>query len=248
MVSSNDVKSLYRKKQELGNGAVEEHHIAKMGEVDQFSQQNLDQLKILYAGMPSFETLNVFRELRTQLLQKANKQNFVCMVSSVCPGGGASHIARNLAAVFALDKAKTSLLIDTNLYSPSANELILGEPELGITDYLGDDALDVKDVVYATGVPRVRAIPIGSNSEAAAEYFSSKRMLRFVDEIRNRYSDRFVFIDSPPIVESSEARILAEVADMVVLVVPHGMVSIEVVSLAVDIVEKNKLAGLIYNN
>lgn len=225
-----------------------ESDISRMGEVGGFTLTELERLKIISGGMGNVKILNTFRELRTQLLKKNDKKNFVCMVSSIIHGGGASYVAKNLAAVFALDKAKTSMLIDANLYSPSLNELIIGEAETGITDYLSSGKLHIKDVVYATGIPRLRVVPIGGNSEGAAEYFSSEKMQHFIDEIRSRYTDRYIFIDAPPLIDSSEARILTEIADMVLLVMPHGRATIEQVETAIASVEKEKLVGLVYNN
>jgi len=246
MKSLGEVKSLY--KDALSSGDKLEPSIKNMGEVERFSVEKMDELKIVYAGMQNPRILNVFRELRTQLVHEHDKKNFVCMVTSICTGGGASYVAGNLAAAFALDKAKTSMLIDANLYSPKLDELIIGDATNGITDYLSDPSLSIKDVVYATGIPRVRVIPIGDSSEGAAEHFSSEKMIDFVKEVRTRYSDRFVFIDSPPVTESSEARILAELVDVVVLVVPHASVTQEQIEMAIDTVGEKKLAGLIYNN
>jgi exopolysaccharide/PEP-CTERM locus tyrosine autokinase len=222
--------------------------INKMGEVDRFTPTDLERLKIVNGSMGNVRILNTFRELRTQLLKINAKKNFVCMVSSINHGGGASYVATNLAAVFALDKSKTSLLIDANLYAPSLDELIIGEPTIGITDYLSNTSLNIKDIVYATGIPRLRVVPIGDHSEGAAEYFSSEKMHHFIDEIRSRYPDRYIFIDAPPVADSSEARILTEVSDMVLLVVPHGRATHEQVETAIQVVDKEKLAGLVYNN
>jgi len=235
---------------DLNKTAVAESNprIDHMEEVDRFSQTELDERKLIYPGMHSPQVLNIFRELRTQLLQLQKKKNFVCMVSSVSHQGGGSYVTQNLASVFALDKAKTSLVLDANLYSPNAQNLIFGEAEIGITDYLSDPDIGIKDIVYATGVPRLRAVPLGSNSEGAAEYFESEKMLAFVDELKTRYADRYIFIDAPPVANSSEARILAGLVDMVVLVVPHGRVTNDKIQIAIDIVGKEKLAGLIYNN
>lgn len=240
------MKTLYKKSDDLPKSEVP--HIESMGEVERFSNEKLEQLKLIYAGTPNYKILNIFRELRTQLMQKQNKKNFVCMVSSLSHQGGASYMASNLASAFALDKSKTSLLIDANLYSPSLDSLVIGGAEVGITDYLSQRVSDIKDIVYATGIPRLRVIPLGGYSEGAAEYFSSERMLGFVEEVKARYPDRYIFIDAPPIVSSSEARILAEIVDMVLLVVPHGKVTTDLVSSAVDIVGQEKLAGLVYNN
>ncbi|MFV1871981.1 MAG: CpsD/CapB family tyrosine-protein kinase [Oleiphilus sp.] len=227
---------------------TDQSDITRMGEVDQFSPTEMERLKIINGSMGNVKILNTFRELRTQLLKKNDKKNFVCMVSSINHRGGASYVAKNLAAVFALDKSKTSLLIDANLYSPSLDELIIGDATTGITDYLSNSSLNIKDVVYATGVPRLRVVPIGGNSEGAAEYFSSEKMQHFINEIRSRYSDRYIFIDAPPVIDSSEARILTEISDMVLLVVPHGRATEDQVEIGIEAVDPEKLVGLVYNN
>jgi Mrp family chromosome partitioning ATPase len=222
--------------------------IGRMGEVDHFSVEELDRLKLISGSMQNSKILNIFRELRTQLIKISQKKNFVCMVTSCSSKGGASYIAANLASVFALDKTKTSLLIDANLYAPSLEQLIIGDASAGITDYLSDDSLNIKDIVYATGIPRLRVIPVGDHNEGAAEHFSSNKMLNFIEEVRTRYNDRYIFIDSPPVTESSEARILSEIADMVILVVPHGGGSYEQIEAAINIIGRDKLTGLVYNN
>jgi protein-tyrosine kinase len=244
MKDLNNLKALNKNTKTLDTSAV----IEKMGEVDRFSIEELDRLKLISGSMQNSKILNVFRELRTQLIKTSQKKNFVCMVTSAFSKGGASYIATNLASVFALDKAKTSLLIDANLYAPSLERLIIGDTNAGMTDYLSDNSLSIKDVVYATGIPRLRVIPVGDNNEGAAEYFSSNKMLEFIDEVRTRYADRYIFIDSPPVSESSEARILSEIADMVILVVPHGGGSYEQIENAIQIIGKDKLTGIVYNN
>jgi Mrp family chromosome partitioning ATPase len=249
MEKSGEVKSIYDgSRKGASETEADAASIRKMGEIDQFTPEELDRLKLIYSGMRNAQSLNTFRELRTQLVQTSKNSNFVCMVTSISPKGGASYVASNVAAAFALDKAKTSMLIDATLYAPSLETLIIGEAATGITDYLSDSDVDIKDVVYATGIPRLRVIPIGGNSEGAAEYFSSSKMQHFIDEVRSRYSDRYIFIDAPPVVDSSEARILANIVDMVVLVVPHGGATLEQIEAAIKIVGKTKLAGLVYNN
>jgi protein-tyrosine kinase len=222
--------------------------IDQMDEVDRFTDIELDAKKLVYPGTQNTRVLNIFRELRTQLLQLQRKQNFVCMVTSVSHHGGGTFVTQNLASVFALDKTKTSLLLDANLYSPSAQDLIFGEAESGITDYLSTSNLSIKDIVYATGVPRLRAIPLGRNCEGAAEYFASEKMQGFVEEVKTRYADRYIFIDAPPVTHSSETRILADLVDLVVLVVPHGLVTSDQVEAAIEVIGREKLAGLVYNN
>jgi len=108
----------------LGNfSSKSEEQIEKMSEVHTFSDAELDSLKILRQGMKDEKILKMFRELRTRLYSHAKSNNFVCFVTSVVPAGGASYVSRNLAAAIALDKTKTSAIVDCNFYDPSVYSL-----------------------------------------------------------------------------------------------------------------------------
>src|SRR5690625_7925960 len=78
------------------------------------------------------------------------------MVSSVSVDGGASFTAINLAAAFAMDERRTALYIDCNLHDPYATKLLPAEPEYGLTDYLENPELNIEDIIYASGIPRLR--------------------------------------------------------------------------------------------
>lgn len=223
--------------------------IQAMAEISELATVELDHLKILHSTMQNHQVLNAFRELRVKLLQKSQGENFVCLVSSLADSeGGSTYVATNLAAAIALDKTKTSLLIDCDLYAPSLDKMFGIESNYGVTDYLDDDELSPEDIIYASGVPRMRIMPIGSNRERGAEHFSSERMKTLIDSVKQRYSDRFIVIDAPPIISSAETRILADLCDMAVLVLPYGKVTNEQVQAGVSVVQKEKLAGLVFNN
>ena len=222
--------------------------IRKMAEITPLSAAELEDQKIVFPGMANTAVLNTFREIRTKLVQKADKNNFVLMVTPVCHDGGGSFIALNMAAVFALDQTKTALLIDCNLYKPTANRLLGVEPDFGLTDYLVNPDLDVDDIIYASGIDRLRVIPVGSHIEGGAEYFTSERMHEFVQSVKKRYPDRFIIIDAPPVGLSAEGQILAELSDYLVLVVPYGKVTDQQIVSAVNSAGKEKVSGVIFNN
>lgn len=222
--------------------------IKKMAEITPLSSAELEDQKIVFPGMANGAVLNTFREIRTKLVQKAEKNNFVLMVSSVCHEGGGSFIALNMAAVFALDQTKTALLIDCNLYKPTANRLLGVEPDFGLTDYLVNPDLDIDDIIYASGINRLRVIPVGGHIEGGAEYFTSERMHQFIQSVKSRYPDRFIIIDAPPVGLSAEGRILAELSDYLVLVVPYGKVTDQQIMSGVNAAGKDKVSGIIFNN
>lgn len=221
--------------------------IAKMSEVRHFTVAEFNSLKIVHAGEEGSLHLKVFRDLRTQLMKRTDWRNFVCLVTSAAPGGS-SYVAINLAATISLDKSKTSLLVDANLYAPCAQWLLPVPAQLGLMDYLDDVTAGTEDIVYASGVPRMRVVPMGNNPEGGVEKISSARMREFFSEIKNRYADRYVVVDGPSAADcDAEIRILAELCDFVVLVVPYGKVTPAQLDNAIEKIGRERLAGVVYN-
>ena len=222
--------------------------ITSMDDVGQLSKEELADRKLVHPGMSNKEFLNSFREIRTKILKHAGGSNFVVSVAAVTREAGCSFVAANLAAALALDKTKTALLIDCNLYQPNLHQLLDIDVDSGLLDYLADDRLDINDIIYATGIPRLRVIPLGNQTEVGAEYFGSERMLQLIDDLKRRYGERYIVLDVPPIGLWAEARVLTELSDFSVIVVPYGKVNKKQLFAAIDAVGEEKLAGLIFNN
>ncbi|EIK46699.1 putative polysaccharide biosynthesis protein [Cellvibrio sp. BR] len=213
-----------------------------------WTQDELYEKKVIFTGMRQRELLNAFREVRIRLLERSKSDNMVVLVSSVSTHGGSSFVGFNLAATFALDQHKTALYVDCNPYSSAADKYVTQEVNEGLTQYLTDYTVPLKNIIYPSGIERLRVIPSGGSSESAAEFFNSKRMEVFVAEIKSRYPDRFIVLDAPSVQQSTEARILAKYCDHALLVVPYGSAVTDEVLAAVDAVGKERFAGLVFNN
>jgi protein-tyrosine kinase len=222
--------------------------IRQMSEVNLLDYSELDAARIIYPSMRDICTLNTYRELRTKLIQKAGKNNFTVMVSSLAAGGGGSYVSVNLAAAFALDFEKTALLVDCNHTSPCSEKLLSTAVDFGLTDFLVDPGLAVSDIIYATGIPRLRLTPMGNQVSAESEFFTSDRMDEFISEVKSRYAERFTIIDAPPMNSSPDARVLADLCDYSVLVVPYGRVTKAQISAGINSIPTDKFAGLVFNN
>lgn len=194
------------------------------------------------------EVLNAFREVRIKLLGRHHSDNMVVLVSSVAAGEPSSYFSFNLAATFALDQHKTALFVDCNPYNSDVEKYITATLGAGLSNYLTDYTVPLKNIIYPSGIERLRVIPSGGASESAAEFFNSKRMEVLVAEIKSRYPDRFIVLDAPSIQQSTEARILAKYCDHALLIVPFGRVVTDEVLSAVDAVGKEKFAGLVFNH
>ena len=81
-----------------------------------------------------------------------------------------------------------------------------------------------------------------------AEYFTSPRIRRLLTDIRQRFSDRYVILDSPSMTDSADARILLELCDFVLLVVPYGRASNAEIEESIKAVDGEKFLGVVFND
>ncbi len=192
--------------------------------------------------------VQVFRELRTKIVQQSQGQNAVILVAAVSRGNGASFIARNLAAAFAFDSAKTALLVDCNLGNPSVHQLIPNASLPGLADYFENPEIAVSKIIHPVGIARLRAIATGRLRENPAEYFVSMKMRRLIESLRERYRERFIFLDGPPMSDIADARILSELSDYVLVVARHGRATNAQIESGLNAISNKKLLGIVFND
>lgn len=246
-----DSKMLVPSSLELGPASVDRYvisrQIVRMQEPRQLTPADMDERRIIYSGSSNRNLVNHFRNLRTKLLERSGGNNFTLVVSGAKPGAGCSFVALNLAAAFAFDQAKTALIIDCNLRDPVLHSTLDIIPEVGLTDFLEDPDIDISRTLYPTGIPRLRLIPAGSRRETPSEFFTSFRMRQFVQAVRRRYPDRFIVLDTASVSESPDARILTELCDFAMLVVPHAGMTSSAVEQAASALDSEKFVGAVIN-
>ncbi len=208
----------------------------------------LRERSTIYRANVAQPEVDAFRDLRTKLLSMMDG-NFVTLIAPVSAGCGSSFVARNLAAAFAFDDARTALLLDCDMRHPSQHEVMridMGNAHLG--GYLQGQVEDITPLIHDTGVPRLGLIPAGPPRENSAEQFATPRMRLLVDSLRSHYANRYLFLDAPPVESSPDARILAEMADIVVLVTGYAMNTAETIARAVQQFPPEKFAGVVFND
>ncbi len=216
-------------------------------EAYELTAQQMEDRAIIHRSDVARPEVDAFRELRTRLLSVSDT-NLVTLVAPVSRGSGGSFVARNLAVAVAFDESKSALLVDCDLRHPCQHKVMSIDPSHGgLSDYLSSPNANEVDVIYSTGVPRLRLLPAGTPRETGAEYFSSFRMRLLIDSLRSRYSDRYIFLDSPPVHGSPDARILAELADAVVLVAGYGCDTAASISQAATRFDQAKFVGVVFN-
>ena len=222
--------------------------IARMEEDGLRSESELAEMRMLSHGLGNDRARNAMRELRTSVLQRLDGDKRILMVTGTADEAGGTFMARNLAAAIALDESKTALIIDCNLQQPEASLLALDDGKAGLREYLKDSRISAEDIIHRSGIPRLRVIPAGADVGEVREYFTSERLRQLLDELKRRYPERYIVIDAPPISEIADARILADVCDHVLLVVPFGKATTNQVIQSARAIGKDKFLGLVFNN
>jgi len=240
-----EVKAEAPKAKEAQDIVSSRQGISQMEQVNRYSPLELVEKRFVHTGMKDKILLDRYRNIRTKLLSDAKKSNFLTIITSVVPYENSGMVAANLAATFALDEAKTSMLLEADISNPTLNELFDMPDREGLIDFLESEEWDSCEVLQKTGIPRLRFVPSGLHRENSAEYFTSTKMNEFVKELVERYPDRYPIINAPCVINSADTRILIELCEKVVLVVPYGMCSDEEVMQAALAIGEKKLAGVI---
>lgn len=210
------------------------------------SASDMKKSKLIYSGMKNRAVLNAYRELRIKLIDKSEANSLTVMMSSVDANSHSIVTALNLAISFALDAKSSALLVDCNPHGTDLQHLIKSKLDKGLTDYFENPDLKLDEIIYPSGIDKVSVIPSGSRSVTAAEQFSSQEMEDLIYELKNRYSDRFIIINAPPVLANSEARVLTRYCDHSVLTVPHGRASLDSIEESVAALGSTNVSGVIY--
>ncbi len=206
----------------------------------------LEDRATIYRGDAYRREVDAFRELRTHLLNMADG-NFITLVASVSAGSGGSFVARNLATAVAFDEARRAILVDCDLRHPSQHATMRVDPSAGgLVDYLDDHDHGIETLLYDTGVPRLTLLPAGRTREDGSEYFSSMRMRLLLDTLRSEHPAH-IFLDAPPVRGAPDARILADLADVVVLVAGYGRDTPATIAQSAATFHPGKFAGVVFN-
>jgi exopolysaccharide/PEP-CTERM locus tyrosine autokinase len=219
---------------------------------------DLDLVRMREAGMVTAASgrtslLEDFRVIKRPLLKQAfsesttGRPNNLIMITSSLPGEGKTYCAINLAMSIAMELDHTVLLVDADVARPSVLRTLGLPAQRGLMDILVDDKLDLSDVMLRTNVDTLSILPAGTSTPRATELLASSTMSALVNEIAHRYPDRVIIFDSPPLLLTSEARVLASHMGQIVMVVEAQSTTQHAVQESLRQLEGCSNVNLIYN-
>jgi len=213
--------------------SMEEGHITQTAKIEKeviiLNGDQLTERGFIYNSASAHHIQEEFRHIKRKLLNnafgpaaKTLKHSNLIMVSSSNPNEGKTFISINLALSIALEQEKTVLLVDADVLRPSLHRELQFENKKGLLEYLLDEVPSLSDVIYNTNVPNLKLIPAGKAHHLTNELLASTKMAALAEELAQRYPDRIVIFDCPPILGVTETPVLSSLVGQAVVVVEES--------------------------
>lgn len=183
---------------------------------DDIDLEALGAMGFIVPDAPTTSTAEEFRIIKRQLLLNAMargpnaiRNGNLILVCSSQPNEGKTFCAINLALSIASERDLTVLLVDADFAKPEILSTLGLEGGKGLIDVVADSSVSLSDCLIRTNIHNFSVLPAGRQHNLTTELLASDRMGTLVEEIASRYADRIVIIDSPPVLASSAAPVLA---------------------------------------
>lgn len=213
---------------------------------DQYVDYGLNE-RLVTVTDPQSMAAEQFKILRSRILYPRNGSiPRTIMVTSAMEEEGKSLIAANLAISIAQGIQEHVLLVDCDIRRPAQHLLFNVSGEHGLSDYLAHDA-PLENLFTKTGISKLTLLPGGMPPPNPSELLSSEKMGRFIEEVKNRYHDRFIIFDCTPAQITAEVSVLAKHVDGIVLVIRRGRTDRNVIERAVSVLGRDKIIGVAFN-
>ncbi|MCC6198188.1 MAG: tyrosine-protein kinase family protein [Burkholderiales bacterium] len=220
---------------------------------------DLDLERLKSQGMvtpdaPRTQIADEFRVIKRPVVRNALgrsgarvKNGNLVMVTSSLPGEGKTFTAINLALSIAMELDTTVLLVDGDVAHPDFPKRLGARNSPGLLELLTRDDLEVADVLVRTNIHNLSIIPAGAPHRRATELLASEQMATLLRELASRYPDRVIVFDSPPLLATTEARVLATHMGQIVMVVAADSTRQQAVNLALSTIENCDVVLMVLN-
>lgn len=209
-----------------------------------FQLQNRSLISMTAPKSPIAEQ---FRTIRTNIqFSSVDEELQTMIVTSSGPAEGKSTTTANLAVVFA-QQGKRVLLIDADLRKPTVHYTFRTENHIGLSNVLTRQS-SLEEAVTITAQDKLWVLPSGPIPPNPSELLGSKGMKSLFEQAKEEYD--VIILDTPPVLAVTDAQVLANLADGVVLVVSSGKTETDAAKKAKELLDsaKAKVLGVVLNN
>lgn len=215
----------------------------------------LRALGIITPDQPDTPLVEQHRLLKRPLLMKARlsgkkegvERGNLIGITSALPGEGKTFISVNLAMSIAMEVDRTVLLVDADPAKSDVSRVFGVEQRPGLMDYLAGTNSRLSELLIRTNIPKLSLFPSGQPAPNATELMASDQMVRLTEELSQRYPERIVIFDSPPLLATSGAGVLVGLMGQVVMVVEAVRTPQTAVEEALEVMGPRANVGLVLN-
>jgi capsular exopolysaccharide synthesis family protein len=211
------------------------------------SEWNPDFRRILFKIPKGLEGIEheQFRTLRSRLYQMRGTGNVKkILITSAVPAEGKTFVASNLAQVLVQQHEHRALLIDADLRQPRLHRYFGTPLTPGVSEYLRGQCNEL-DIIRRSPFGNLFLAAAGAEVGNAGDLVANGRFRTFLEQVTPVFD--WVIVDSPPVVRISDAVLLAESCDGVILVVRANATSFEAVQKARDEFRQTPVLGVVLN-
>ena len=195
---------------------------------------------------PDGPEAELFKLLRTRILfPTSGTPARTILVTSAVAEEGKSFVAANLAVNLAKNVDEHVLLVDCDLRKPSIHTKFGYNGVKGLSDYLAK-GLALPELLLKTGVQKLTLLTSGTPPPNPSELVTSARMAALIAELKARYQDRYIIIDSPPPLMAPETAAIAKWVDGIMIVAKYGT-PMTLVEELMSQLERDKVMGVVVN-
>jgi protein-tyrosine kinase len=184
----------------------------------------------LVPGTSRSDAADEFRVIKRPLLANTKSASArgvpranLIMVTSALAGEGKTFCALNLALSLASEVDSSVLLVDADVLRPAAlDRLGVAGEHMGLLDLLVNSEMDVAEVLLKTNIPKLTVMPAGAPRIDSTELLASETMNELLGELSAKYPERIIIFDAPPLLVTTEAKVLASRMGQVLVVVDES--------------------------
>jgi Mrp family chromosome partitioning ATPase len=208
--------------------------------------QHLSRSRIV-VGDGGDAVTRAYKLLRTQVLHRMAEKNWQTLaVVSPAASEGKTLTAINLGLALASSVQHTVMLVDCDWRKPSVHKYFDYEPEYDIATYLsGKEPLSTS--LVNPGIPRFCFLPCKAPISQSSERLGSALVGSFVNELRERYRNRIVMFDLPPMLLTDDCLSFLPHVDCALVVVEEDRTDREELEQTLEMIGRDKLLGTVLN-
>jgi protein-tyrosine kinase len=189
-----------------------------------------------------------FRMLRTHVLNRlAAIGGQAIAITSPTQGDGKTFVAINLSIAIAQLMQRSAVLVDVDLRRPSVARCLGISAAHDLSDHLLGRC-SLAECMIRPGIEELVILPQTRSANRSSELLASPQMTALAAELRQRFPDRVIIYDCPPLLAADDPLVVQRFVDGVLLIIHEGSTTKADLTRAAELIGEERYLGSVLNN